>query len=300
MPQEVVEAEHLQKSFGHICAVEDFTFSTGRGEVFGLLGPNGAGKTTALLMLSGMLAPDNGVIRINGQADPTRPEVRKGLGVAPQALAIYDDLTAEENLKFMGKLNGLRGRDLRSAVERGLDLSGLSPRRKSRAGTFSGGMKRRLNLACALIHKPKVLLLDEPTVGVDPQSRNHIFDSIERGRHECDTIIYTTHYMEEAERLCDRVAIVDHGRVLAMDAVESLIDRHGGQAVLTGELIASPETPESLPGTLDDLHWRFESPNPLQDLQAILARGVEFRDLHLAKPNLETVFLNLTGRRLRE
>ncbi|MHC4718566.1 MAG: ABC transporter ATP-binding protein [Planctomycetota bacterium] len=300
MSARVVEAEHLQKSFGQVRAVEDLSFATEPGEVFGLLGPNGAGKTTALLMLGGMLAPDSGSVRISGQADPTRPQVRKSLGIAPQALAIYDDLTAEENLRFMGRLQGLRSRELRQAVDHGLDVASLSARRNDRAGTFSGGMKRRLNLACALVHKPKILLLDEPTVGVDPQSRNHIFECIERGRRECETIIYTTHYMEEAQRLCDRVAIVDHGKTLAMNTVDSLIECYGGQAVLTGELILPPEKPETLPGVLEGLHWQFQSFSPLRDLQTVLACGVEFRDLHLARPSLETVFLNLTGRSLRE
>ena len=300
MPNGVVEAEHLQKAFGPVRAVEDFTFATQPGEVFGLLGPNGAGKTTALLMLSGLLAPDSGVVRIGGQEDPTRPQVRRNLGFAPQSLAIYDDLTAEENLRFMGRLQGLRGRELRRGIERGLDIASLSARRRDRAGTFSGGMRRRLNLACALIHRPKVVLLDEPTVGVDPQSRNHIFECIESSRAECETIIYTTHYMEEAQRLCDRVAIVDHGKVMALNTVGSLIECYGGQTVLTGQLTVAPDNPGALPGTLDGLRWQFESLDPLTDLQTVLASGFEFRDLHLARPNLETVFLNLTGRRLRE
>jgi len=300
MPNGIVEAEHLEKTFGSVEAVRDFTFATEHGEVFGLLGPNGAGKTTALMMLSGLLKPDKGVVRIGGQEDPTRSEVRRNMGLAPQSLAIYDDLTAEENLRFMGRLQGLRGRDLRGAVERGLDIARLAPRRRDRARTFSGGMQRRLNLACALIHRPKVLLLDEPTVGVDPQSRNHIFECIEASRNECETIIYTTHYMEEAQRLCDRVAIVDRGLVLALNTVDSLIECYGGRAVLTGELASPPDRPDALPGELDGLRWRLESVDPLTDLQRILAAGFEFHNLHMASPNLETVFLNLTGRGLRE
>ncbi len=295
----VIEAEHLYKSYGHNIAVQDFSFSVNSGEVFGLLGPNGAGKTTAMHMLSGLLEPDHGLVRINGLVDPTRPKVRKSLGIAPQSVALYDKLTASENLMFMGKLQGLFGRELRKSVDRSLELAGLTARRNSQVKTFSGGMKRRLNLACALIHEPEVVLLDEPTVGVDPQSRNHIFERIEQISQQGRTIIYTTHYMEEAQRLCQRVAIVDHGQLLALDTVDALINRHGGKCLLWAELACPPENPNSLPGELDGLSWQLKTDKPVEDLKILLTCGVEIRDLHANFPNLQTVFLNLTGRSLR-
>lgn len=295
----VIEAEHLYKSYGHTIAVQDFSFSVNSGEVFGLLGPNGAGKTTAMHMLSGLLGPDHGLVRINGLVDPTRPEVRKSLGIAPQSVALYDKLTASENLMFMGKLQGLFGQELRKSVDRSLELAGLTARRNSQVKTFSGGMKRRLNLACALIHEPEVVLLDEPTVGVDPQSRNHIFDRIEQISQQGRTIIYTTHYMEEAQRLCQRVAIVDHGQLLALDTVDALIHRHGGKCLLWAELARPPENPDSLPGELNGLSWQLKTDKPVEDLKILLTSGVEIGDLHATLPNLQTVFLNLTGRSLR-
>ncbi len=299
MSKSVLEAEHLQKTYGKVMAVEDFTFAAHEGEIFGLLGPNGAGKTTVMHMLAGLLAPDAGTIRIKGEIDPTRPSVRRSLGIATQSLAIYDELTAEENLEFMANLQGLRGRAKRSAVERGLAIAELTGRRKSRISTFSGGMKRRLNLACALIHQPDLVLLDEPTAGVDPQSRNFIFECIERIAQQGQTVIYTTHYMEEAERLCKRVAIIDHGKSLAMNTVESLIKCYGGESMLTAELSRPPEHPELLPGQLDGLHWQYSTNKPMEDIRLLLSSDVEIRDLHAALPNLETVFLNLTGRSLR-
>ena len=299
MPDVIVKAEKLQKAFGSTQAVKDFSFEAMAGEVFGVLGPNGAGKTTMMNMLSGLLHPDTGMVHIDGLSDPTRPEVRRSLGIAPQALAIYDELTAGENLRFMGKLQGLRGRKLMVAVDRGLEIAALAARRDSRAGTFSGGMKRRLNLACALIHEPKVVFLDEPTAGVDPQSRNHIFDRIEELREQGQTIIYTTHYMEEAQRLCHRVAIVDHGDMLATDTVDSLIQQHGGAYTITAQLAKTPENPESLPGVVEGIEWRLETEHPLQDVQDFLSGGAHIRDLQVSGPNLETVFLNLTGRSLR-
>ena len=213
----MIQADNLRKRYGALTAVDGISFEVRSGETFGLLGPNGAGKTTTLNLLVGTLTPDGGSVYINGEADPTNATVRQQIGYAPQAIALYGELTAEENLTFFGRLYGLSARQLRERARQALDLTGLSDRRQDRVRTFSGGMKRRLNLACALIHDPPVLLLDEPTVGVDPQSRNLIFDKIEWLRGQGRTIVYTTHYIEEAQRLCDRVAIMDHGRILALD-----------------------------------------------------------------------------------
>jgi ABC-2 type transport system ATP-binding protein len=221
-----IEVRSLQKSYGPLRAVDGLSFEVRAGECFGLLGPNGAGKTTTIHCLVGALRPDAGEIRIDGEIDPTRTDVRRRIGVAPQSLAIYEGLTADENLAFFGGLYGLAGSRLRERIEYALEFSGLGPRRRDRVGTFSGGMQRRLNLVCGILHDPPVILLDEPTVGVDPQSRNQIFESIESLKRLGRTILYTTHYMEEAERLCDRVAIVDQGKILALDGVGELLRRY--------------------------------------------------------------------------
>lgn len=295
-----IEVKNLKKQFNSLVAVDDISFSVAEGEAFGLLGPNGAGKTTTINMLVGVLQPDGGAISINGNDDPTRPQVRLGIGNAPQSISLYEELTAEENLHFFGGLYSLRGVKLKERIDWSLELAGLTERRKDRVKTFSGGMMRRLNLACALVHDPPVLLLDEPTVGVDPQSRNLIFEQIENLKKQGRTIIYTTHYMEEAQRLCDRVAIVDHGKILALDTVENLIAVHGGNAVLEAELVAPPENADDLPGVLEGTHLRIETEEPLAELAKLNERGLHFQTLKIERADLETVFLNLTGRRLRD
>jgi ABC-2 type transport system ATP-binding protein len=306
----MIEARQLHKSFGRQPAVAGVSFAIHRGETFGLLGPNGAGKTTTIRLLAGLLHPDSGQVVIDGSADPTRPEVRRKVGLAPQAVALYDDLTAEENLRFLGRLYGLAGPALRGRIGDALALSGLADRRTDRVGHFSGGMKRRLNLAASLVHRPDVLFLDEPTAGVDPQSRNHLFDTIEVLARQGLTILYTTHYMEEAERLCDRVAILDGGNVLALDTVDGLIDRHGGAAVVEAELADGPAdagrraTLARALGTdtfrLESDRLRLASKTPLEDVAKLAQAGVGLTTLRLERPDLEAVFLNLTGRRLRD
>jgi ABC-2 type transport system ATP-binding protein len=226
-----IEVQNLRKSFGATVAVDGISFGIARGEAFGLLGPNGAGKTTTIGMIVGSLRPDAGTVTVDGERDPTRESVRLRIGTAPQSIALYGDLTAEENLRFFGSLYGLAGARLAERVGWALEFSGLGPRRRDRASAFSGGMQRRLNLVAGLLHDPPVILLDEPTVGVDPQSRNRIFENIEALKRQGRTVLYTTHYMEEAQRLCDRVAILDRGRILAVDSVDGLIERHGGEPV---------------------------------------------------------------------
>jgi ABC-2 type transport system ATP-binding protein len=296
----MIQATALRKSFGALTAVDDLALDIPKGELFGLLGPNGAGKTTTISMLVGALRPDGGEVRINGDADPTRASVRRQIGLAPQALALYDELTAEENLAFYGRLYGLRGPALSKRVGWALDFAGLADRRRDRLATFSGGMKRRINLAAGLVHEPQVLFLDEPTVGVDPQSRNYIFESIEQLKAQGLTILYTTHYMEEAQRLCDRVAIMDHGRILALDTVDVLIRQYGGLSVVTAELDRPPQDPAALPGALDGTTLRIETTEPLAELARLAAAGVSFSTLKVERPDLEVVFLALTGRRLRD
>jgi ABC-2 type transport system ATP-binding protein len=296
----MIRASDLHKRYGTTVAVDGVSFEIGAGETFGLLGPNGAGKTTTIHLLAGALQPDAGTVTINGAPDPTRPEVRRQLGVAPQALALYAELTAEENLAFFGKLYGLAGPGLRERVRWALEFAGLTERRAERVRTYSGGMQRRLNLACALVHDPPVLYLDEPTAGVDPQSRNHLFDAIEALAKQGRTILYTTHYMEEAQRLCDRVAVMDRGKILALDTVEGLIGRFGGRSVVEAELERPSDDPAVLPGTLAGTTLRFETDRPLEEVARLAAAGVAFRTLRVDRPDLEAVFLALTGRRLRD
>ena len=210
-----VVADHVHKAFGEVTAVDDISFTLERGELFGLLGPNGAGKSTLIRMLSTVIPPDAGDISIGGKSVQREPhEARKFIGVCPQELALYEDLTGRENTVFFARMSGLSRTEALANAEEFLELVGLSERADSRVSTYSGGMKRRLNIAMALVARPQLLFLDEPTAGVDPQSRNHVFETVERLNKEGMTVIYTTHYMEEADRLCERLLILDYGRVI--------------------------------------------------------------------------------------
>jgi len=219
----MLNIQHLRKSFGPLLAVDDVSFAVKRGTLVGLLGPNGAGKTTTVSMIAGLLPPDKGDVLVDGARLSGDTDPKKGrIGLVPQDLALYDELSARANLRFFGALYSLSGAALDKAITDAMDLVGLSDRLNDRVATYSGGMKRRLNLAAGLLHDPDVLLLDEPTVGVDPQSRNAIFDNLETLKARGKALVYTTHYMEEAERLADRVVIIDRGRVVADDSVTSL------------------------------------------------------------------------------
>lgn len=302
----MIKADNLKKRFGNIVALDNVSFEVSKAETFGLLGPNGAGKTTTIKLLCGLIKPDNGVVSLNGRTDPTLMDVRKSLGVVPQALAIYEELSALDNLSFFGKIYGLRGQKLKERVKDCLEIAGLTQRSKDRVSKFSGGMKRRLNMACSLLHEPPILLLDEPTVGVDPQSRNLIFDTIEQWKKQGRTIIYTTHYMEEAERLCDRVAILDHGKILDIDSVANLIKKHGGPSHIEAEFEEKPDI-EKIKPFVDDKDIqikenviRFKTSQPMESLAMLNRSGFRFRTLKVQTANLEDVFLNLTGRRLRD
>ena len=295
----MIDVSNVRKQFGSVTAVDDVSFQIKAGETFGLLGPNGAGKSTTLNMIIGLLTPDQGSVLIDGRYDPASIESRRTVGVTPQALALYEELTARENLRFLANLYGFRGKQLGERVRWALEFAELTDRSTSRVDTYSGGMKRRLNMACSLIHEPQVLLLDEPTVGVDPQSRNHIFDRIERLKEDGRTIIYTTHYMEEAERLCDRVAIMDQGRLLDVGTLDELISRHGGHSTVECQIEFVPDGVE-LPGQLNDNTLSFLSHNPIEQISALANTGVRFATLKLSQPDLEGVFLALTGRSLRD
>ena len=312
----VLDARTLRKSFGAIPAVSDVSFTVDPGELVGLLGPNGAGKSTTVGMIAGIVAPDAGEVRINGQAlqGDTDP-AKAAIGLVPQDLALFDELPARENLRFFGSLYGLAGAKLDATIASGLEFVGLADRAADKVKTFSGGMKRRLNLAAGLLHDPQLVLLDEPTVGIDPQSRNAIFDNLEALRARGKSIVYTTHYMEEAERLCDRIVIVDHGRVIANDTVRGLYGLLPASRRLTVELrgnkqadnglaeatralpaVASAEVTDGvLTVALDDL--AAGAPGVLSLLQQ---RGVAYDHVVSERGDLETVFLALTGRTLRD
>ncbi|MDE0904514.1 MAG: ABC transporter ATP-binding protein [Planctomycetota bacterium] len=290
----------LHKTFGNLVAVHDLSLEIGAGEALGLLGPNGAGKSTVIAMLTGALTPDKGKINLQGLGSPVDPKVRALIGVVPQNLALYDELTPEENLRFFGRLYGIGGKELRARVDWCLDLAGLSSRKKERVGTHSGGMKRRLNLACGLMHDPKILICDEPTVGVDPQSRNHIFDSIERLCDGGTTLLYTTHYMEEAQRLCDRVAIMDQGHLLAIDTVDALVEEHGGDSLVHAKLKAGLPTDHQLHSAMQGLTLAHRTTAPIEAVASLLQVQDSVVELRIDRPDLEQVFLSLTGRSLRD
>jgi ABC-2 type transport system ATP-binding protein len=277
----VLAADRLRKSYGALTAVSDVSFEVAAGEIVGLLGPNGAGKSTTVGLIAGLSKPDTGEVRINGAvlAGDTDPNKRT-IGLVPQDLALFEELSARENLLFFGSLYGMGGAALDAAIASGLDFVGLAERARDRVKTFSGGMKRRLNLAAGLLHDPLLVLLDEPTVGIDPQSRNAIFDNLEALRARGKALVYTTHYMEEAERLCDRIVIIDHGRVIASDTVRGLYGLLPASRRVTVELREAP-TESVLAG--------LRGMPAVQSLEVIGARG-----------DLETVFLTLTGRKLRD
>src|SRR5258705_3378131 len=232
---------HLRKSFGPLVAVDDVSFTVERGQLMGLLGPNGAGKTTTVSMVAGLLSPEKGEVliageRLNGDTDPKKRQI----GFVPQELALYDELSARANLRFFGALYNLSGAALEKAIASAMELVGLVDRLNDRVATYSGGMKRRLNLAAGLLHDPDILLLDEPTVGVDPQSRNAIFENLETLKRRGKALLYTTHYMEEVERLADRIVVIDHGRGIANDTIEGLQASVGGPGGQAGKATLEP------------------------------------------------------------
>ena len=310
---EVLRCQGLTKSFGDHTVVDDLGFSIAQGETYGLLGPNGAGKTTAISMMCGLLRRDNGTVTVNGHDLDTDPrEVQASIGYVPQDLAIYPDLTAEENLLFFGRLQGLGGKALADRTEHVLETVGLADRAKDRSEDFSGGMKRRLNIGIGLLHEPTLLVLDEPTVGVDPQSRDSILASVEQLGATGIGVLYTTHYMEEAERLCDRVGVIDHGVLIAEgtrrelvgligehDHVRLELGRGGGDAVVD-RLQSLSEVQNAVADngvidlTLDDAYTVL--PRILAEANDAGARVLSFE---VKEPDLEEVFLQLTGRALR-
>lgn len=306
----MLEVRGLKKAYGSFVAVEDATFTVTRGQSFGLLGPNGAGKTTTISMIVGNLAPDAGSVGLGGQAiSPTNPEARRQIGYVPQELALYDEIDAWENLRFFASLYGLFGAEAKRRSAEVLEIVGLTDRATTRVGAYSGGMKRRLNIAAALLHRPELLVLDEPTVGVDPQSRNAIFETLQRLQGEGATLLYTTHYMEEVERLCQRIAVMDHGRVIACDTLSGLHRLLPARNRVTFEL-EDDAWPfgDSLPGSQSVARVGSTVDVEVGDLNADLpcllaalgGAGVRYRSLRSHQASLEEVFLHLTGRSLRD
>lgn len=310
----MLQVQGLRKSYGALIAVDNIGFECATGRTIGLLGPNGAGKTTTVSIVAGLLTPDAGRVLIDGEPiSGAASPVKRKIGLIPQDLALYEELPAQANLELFAALYGIAGAQARKAIGEALELVGLQDRAKDNAGTFSGGMKRRLNLAAALLHNPSVLLLDEPTVGVDPQSRNAIFDNLETLKSQGKTLVYTTHYMEEAERLCDRIVIVDHGHVVADDTLAGLYKGLPASNKLLIDLsdparLGDPAALKSIPGVQSAELVGHRLSVWLSDLSEIAPRvlgwlaasGSRFDNVSNEAPNLETVFLTLTGRSLRD
>jgi len=311
----LLDVAGLCKSFGALKAVDGISFQVGAGEAFGLLGPNGAGKSTTMMMIAGLLDPDAGTVHLGGQLMLRQErQTRLELGVVPQDLAIYPDLTARENLNFFGRLYQLGGQRLRDRVEAALQQTGLDGRADDYAGHFSGGMKRRLNFAAAILHEPRLLILDEPTVGVDPQSRSHLLDCVRQLQQSGTAIIYASHYMEEVQQLCSRVAIVDHGRLLVCDAIEVLLSQIPWEVELRVEFRTVPRSFVTSSGVQierdgEEGVLRLQSDAGVGSgaaaavtvlLQQLATAGIPLRSIRTHDPSLERLFLRLTGSRLRD
>jgi ABC-2 type transport system ATP-binding protein len=308
----MLKIENLTKSFGGVPAVDRISFEVRKGEIFGFLGPNGAGKTTTINMICGLLKPDAGVLLLDGRDMlGGGPAIRKNLGVVPQDVALYDELNAVENLKFWGGLYGLKGPLLKRRIDELLEATGLAERAKERVSRYSGGMKRRLNMAAGMVHKPKLLLLDEPTVGIDPQARSHMLDLVRVFAKQGTTILYTTHYLEEAESLCGRLAIIDHGRILASGTQDDIKRIVGENRMLKVTGRFSRAAVERLQKKIKSLTVVSVSENeavyslPVAQgtgkfIEALLKSGFEIENLGIREPSLDSVFIKLTGRELRD
>jgi len=308
-----IQVQDLHKSFGEVKAVQGVSFDVHQGDIFSLLGPNGAGKTTTISMLATLLRPDQGDALVFGKSIRGDPMgVKAVLGVVPQEIALYEDLSARENLTFWGKMYGLRGGILAARVDEVLEIIGLTDRASGRVGKFSGGMKRRVNIGVALLHKPKIIYMDEPTVGIDPQSRRNILDSVVALKNQGMTVLYTTHYMEEAQELSDQIAIMDHGKLIAsgthaelvkivgqMDRIRLTINAEGSRVLEAWKTIPGVQQISAEDSTLNIL--TEDSNLILPDLfEAATAQNVRITSVDIQEPNLEAVFLHLTGRALRD
>lgn len=309
----ILEMNHVVKRYGSKLSVDHLNLSVQKGEIFGLLGPNGAGKSTTISMIAGLLSMDQGEIRLDGISVKERPlDVKRKIGLVPQDLALYETMSAADNVTFFARLYGLRGKKLKERVQESLEFVGLQDKAKDAPSTFSGGMKRRLNIACALSHRPDLIIMDEPTVGIDPQSRNHILESVRTLNKMGSTIIYTSHYMEEVAAISNRVAIMDQGRIIACGTEVELRERvaseekivlttSGLDAGAVEELKLHPRV-RAVEVTEDTLTIMLPSAQQaLQDMLFICSKhDMSIQSLRVEEPDLETLFLNLTGRTLRD
>lgn len=309
----MLKVQNLRKNFGSVKAVDDISFDVEKGVVFGLLGPNGAGKSTTISMISTLLPPSGGNILFEGKNILEEPKpIRKKLGVVPQDVALYPTLSGFENLSFWGNMYGLKGSELKRRINEVSDIIGLNGRLKDRVDKYSGGMKRRLNIGAALLHMPELLIMDEPTVGIDPQSRSHILDTVLELNRQGMTIIYTSHYMEEVESLCSRICIMDQGKIIAEGSKNELVERSGGKTEIGLTLEAADRSLRKLLGEITGVDSLEENGNQIiircENADLILASiiervtvsGNQLRSVNVKKPNLETVFLHLTGKALRD
>jgi ABC-2 type transport system ATP-binding protein len=306
---EMIAVNGLGKSFGEVRAVRGISFSVAKGEIFGFLGPNGAGKTTTISMLSGLLKPDSGSITIGGMDMAARGrEIRRIMGVIPQEIALYEELSGRDNLLFWGGLYGLSGGELRDSVDRALELVDLTDRAKDAVRTYSGGMKRRINLCAGLVHDPSVILLDEPTLGIDPQARIRILEVVKGLAGEGRTVIYTTHYLEEAEHLCDRIAIMDEGTIHASGTLAELVELVGGKIMVSVNGDFSAGEAKKVLGDAEFDHISdgelrvklLDRDSTGRFLGTLFSTGLHVDGVAIREPSLESVFLQVTGRELRD
>lgn len=309
----IVKINNLTKKFGDFTAVDNINLDIKEGEIYGFLGPNGAGKSTTINMICGLLSITKGSIEIL-QKNTKEYEnfTKKNIGIVPQDIAIYEDLTSIENVKFFASLYGLRGEKLKENAEEALKFVGLSDKMKDIPSSFSGGMKRRLNIACAIAHKPKIIIMDEPTVGIDPQSRNHILQSIKKLNDEGCTIIYTSHYMEEVEQICTKISIIDHGKIIAEGTKEELksivMDKSVVEITVDNINVVNEEKLKKINGvigvSIDENKVKIDSRKEVMNLDKIILyfteNNISIKNLESKVPDLETVFLTLTGRKLRD
>ncbi|MGA9365212.1 MAG: ABC transporter ATP-binding protein [Bacteroidota bacterium] len=305
----MIQIKNVTKKFPTVTALDNISLAIREKEFFGLLGPNGAGKTTLMNLLVGYLNPEQGEILIAGETvTQDGLQTRKNIGLVPQSLALYDDVSAEANLEIFGSFFHIEKKLMKERIKEMLESVELYDRRKDKVKTFSGGMKRRLNLVASLLHDPPLLLCDEPTVGVDPQSRNAIFDYLEMLNQQGKTIVYTTHYMEEAERLCNRIAIIDFGKIIAEGTLDHLLEKLTYEESIT--ILRNPTTTEKIElfkqfGTLidEDDHYELKPKDGFQlseFFSAVEQNGISYKFIEMHKPTLEALFLHLTGRRLRD
>ncbi len=309
----ILETQKIYKRFKDITAVDNVSFAMKEGEIFGLLGPNGAGKSTSINIISGLITKYEGDVIVEGKKlNGNSAQVKQMMGIVPQEIAVYKELTPEENLSFFGGLYGLKGRELKEAVDRTLEFIGLTDVRKKRVKQFSGGMMRRLNIGCGMVHRPKLLIMDEPTVGIDPQSRNHILEAIHQANEEGMSVLYTTHYMEEAQELCDRIAIMDQGKIIANGSLEEL------QAIIVDSNFLELRLQEGDPldqaslrqidgvknVTQDRTLVQIESDRTVDNLNQVISwfadQKITIHEIQTKKPDLEDIFLALTGKQLRD